>query len=181
MRKIKMIGLVLIAIFVFIACSQYEITQEAQSANYHIFTTEDENFLIKTYINKLDFKDNEEISMYSTIEYIGAEDSIMIWSGEPYFHYTIYNGQEYFNEGLTLDILKTTVLKKGEIYTIPFLKSSGYCENDPNASFWKNYYAEKELKLPKGKYFFTAYTDFSLDEEQVEKVVLKIEFEVKVD
>ncbi|AKL95053.1 hypothetical protein CACET_c16040 [Clostridium aceticum] len=181
MKKIKVIGLILIYVFVFGACSQYETTQEAQSANDHIFTAENENFLIKTYINKLDFKDNEEISMYSTIEYIGEEDDITIWSGEPYFHYTIHNGQEYFNEGLTLDILKTTVLEKGEVYILPFSKSGGYCANDPNANFWKNYYAQKELKLPKGEYFFTAYTGFSLDKEQIEKVTLKIAFEVKVN
>lgn len=148
--------------------------------DYDTFTTEDENFQVKTYINKLKFKENEEISMYSTIEYIGEKDSITIWSGEPYFHYKIYNGQEHFNEGLTLDLLKKTVLNKGEIYTIPFSKSGGYSEDDHKADFWKHYYSEKELKLPKGKYSFTAYTDFSLNEKQVEKVTLKIEFEVKV-
>lgn len=147
----------------------------------NVFTTADENFLVKTYINKLEFKENEEITMYSTIEYIGEKDSITVWSGEPYFHYEIYDGKEYFNEGMTQDILKQTVLNKGEIYTIPFSKSGGYSEEDPKADFWKQYYSEKELKLPKGKYSFTAYTDFSLNKEQVEKVTLKIKFEVKVD
>ena len=152
-----------------------------QILDYNVFTTEDENFLVKTYINKLEFKEKEEISMYSTIEYIGEKDSITIWSGEPYFHYEIYDGKEYFSEGMTQDILKQTVLNKGEIYTIPFSKSGGYSEEDPKADFWKQYYSEKELKLPKGKYFFTAYTDFSLNKEQVENIMLKIEFEVNVN
>ncbi len=147
----------------------------------NVFIAEDKNFLVRTYINKLEFKESEEISMYSTIEYIGEKDSITIWSGEPYFNYTIYNGQEYFNEGVMLTMLKSTVLTKGEIYTIPFSKSGGFSEDDPKADFWRKYYSEKELKLPKGEYSFSAYTAFTLDEEQVEKVILKTEFEVKVN
>lgn len=161
--------------------AQINSCQKIRKLDYDVFTRKDENFLVKTYIDKLVFKENEEISMYSTIEYIGEKDSISIWSGEPYFHYTIYNGQEYFNEGLTKDILKQRTLNKNQIYTIPFSKSGGYSADDPKADFWKDYYAEKELKLPKGEYFFTAYTDFSLYEEQVEKVALTIDFEVKVN
>ncbi|MBU5677648.1 YobA family protein [Alkaliphilus sp. MSJ-5] len=160
--------------------AQINTCHQVKILDYNIFTTEDENFLVKTYINKLELKENEEISMYSTIEYIGEKDNITIWSGEPYFHYTIYNGQEYFNEGITEDLLKQTVLNKGEIYTIPFSKSGGFSGDDPKADFWKHYYSEKELKLPKGEYSFTAYTDFALTEEQTEKVTLKIDFEVKV-
>lgn len=33
---------------------------------------------LTTYINKLEFDENEEIKMYSTIEYIGEEDIIIL-------------------------------------------------------------------------------------------------------
>lgn len=146
----------------------------------HVFTASDENFLVKTYIKSLQFKEDEEIDLYSTIEYIGEKDSIDIWSGEPYFHHMIYKDGEVLSGGLTLNILKKTELKKGEIYTIPFSKSGGFDEDDPEAAFWKDFYSEKALKLPKGEYTFSAATSFTLDEEQQEKVQLKTEFIVEV-
>lgn len=147
----------------------------------YVFTDSDENFIVKTYIEKLQFKQVEEISLYSTIEYIGDKDSIDIWSGEPYFHHMIYKNGEVISGGLTLDILQKTELKKGEIYTIPFSKSGGFSEDDPDADFWRDFYSEETLKLPKGEYTFSAITSFTLDEEQQDKVQLKTEFTVEVN
>ncbi|MDF2653766.1 MAG: hypothetical protein K0R19_240 [Bacillota bacterium] len=145
-----------------------------------IFTASDENFLVKTYIGKLKFQEAEEISLFSTIEYIGAKDSIDIWSGEPYFQHIIYKNGEIFCGGFTQDILKKTELKKGEIDTIPFSKNGGFDEDAPDAGFWRDFYSEKELRLPPGEYVFSAITDFTLDKEQKQEVVLKTEFPVEV-
>jgi hypothetical protein len=147
----------------------------------YVFTASDENFLVKTYIEKLQFKEVEEISLYSTIEYIGENGSIDIWSGEPYFHHMIYKDGEVFSGGSTLHILQKTELKKGEIYTIPFSKSGGFSEDDPDAEFWRDFYSEKALKLPSGEYTFSSITSFTLDKEQQEKVQLKTEFTIEVN
>jgi hypothetical protein len=178
-KKIMYLSII-VAVFILTACTQNTVTPKVQNTDFEIFTAEDGNFRVKTYINKLEFEKDEEINMYSTIEYIGGKESIRIWSGEPYFHHIIYSGKEYFNQGLTLTLLKQTVLRKGEIYTLPFVKSGGFSEDDPKADFWRKYYSEKELRLPKGEYTFSGGTAFSLDEDQKEKVVLKTEFTVKV-
>jgi len=155
---------------------------EIRLLDFTVFIEQDENFVVKTYIDKLTFDENEEIIMYSTLEYIGEKENITLWSGEPYFHHEILNEEgEYFNQGITLTILKTTVLEKGETYIIPFSKSGSYTEDDPRADFWKEYFSEKELRLPSGDYTFKAYTEFSLDEDQTERVNLSIEFEVRVE
>ena len=147
----------------------------------YAFTVEDENFRVMTYIEKLSYKENEEISLYSTIEYIGHKSSITIWSGEPYFHHMIYRNEEEFSGRITLSILKTTELKKGEVYTIPFSKNGGFSEDDADAEFWRSFFSEKELRLPKGEYDFTAVTSFTLDKDQTERVNLKNEFKVEVE
>ena len=147
----------------------------------YVFTASDENFLVKTYIKKLQFKESEEIDIYSTIEYIGEKDKIEIWSGEPYLHHMIYKNGAVFTGGFTLNMLKKTELKKGEIYTILFSKSGGFSEDDPDADFWRDFYSEKTLKLPEGEYTFSAITSFTLDKEQQEKVLLKTEFNVEVN
>lgn len=146
-----------------------------------VFTANDENFSVKTYIEKLKFQEDEEISLYSTIEYIGPKDSVEIWSGDPYFQHMIYKNEEIFCGGSTLQLLKKTELKKGEIYTIPFSKNGGFDEKDPDAEFWRDFYSEKELRLPPGEYVFSAITDFTLDEAQKDRVALKTEFPVEVN
>ncbi len=146
-----------------------------------VFAVSDENFEVKTYISKLSFDEEEEISLYSTIEYIGDKSSITIWSGEPYFHHMIHKGEEVFSGGLTLDVLQGTELKKGEVYNIPFVKSGGFSEGDEDADFWRIFFAEKELKLPAGEYTFEAVTSFTLDEAQKERVQLKNQFKVEVN
>ncbi len=41
--------------------AQISTCYEIKVLDYNTFTTEDENFLVKTYVNKLEFKENEEI------------------------------------------------------------------------------------------------------------------------
>ena len=161
--------------------AQIHTSYHIKLMEHPVFLAEDENFRVRTYINQLILEENREITLYSTIEYIGSKDAITIWSGEPYFNYTIFDGQEYFSQGVTLSVLKATQLKKGEVYTLPFAKSGGFSQDDPKAEFWQQFYAEKELRLPKGDYTFRAYTDFALDEDLKEKVDLAVEFQVKVN
>ncbi len=151
------------------------------ASEHETFTVEDKNFRVKTTISRLAFAKGEEIDLYSTIEYIGENESITIWSGDPYYHHTIYKGDQCINGEITHDVLKKTTLKKGEIVTIPFSKNGGFDEKDPDAEYLKQYFSEKELKLPEGEYVFAAKTAFTLDQEQKDRVILKNEFTVKVN
>ncbi|HQA59311.1 MAG: hypothetical protein GXY97_11160 [Clostridiales bacterium] len=180
MKRKKILTLILVLAIMLAGCSQAGANLEAADAEPMVFEAGDENFAIKTYINKLEFDEGEEIKLHSTIEYIGQNESIAIWSGEPYFHHLIHDGDKYINSDIVLGILKETVLKKGEVYTIPFSKSGGFTREDPDAEFWEKYFSEKELRLPTGDYTFTAVTDFCLDMDQEEKVTLRTEFKVKV-
>lgn len=38
------------------------------------------------------------------------------------------------------------------LYTIPFVKSGCWSNDDTDAEYWKSYYKDKELKLPTGEY-----------------------------
>lgn len=144
-------------------------------------SNEDDLFKLTVYIDKLQYKPNEVINMYSTLEYIGDEQSIDIWSGRPYFKYIIFDGTNYFCEDIQLDILEKNTLVKGKIYTFPFVKSGGYSEDDPDKEFWQEYYKDKELKLPKGEYQVTAYCDFSFNDEiPFDEYSNKVEFKIIV-
>lgn len=181
MKRNKIFMLILVLVLILAGCSQVGSNREAAGEGPMVFEARNENFAIKTYIDKLEFNENEEIKLYSTIEYIGKNESIRIWSGEPYFHHLIHDGDKCINSSVVLDVLKETVLKKGEVYTIPFSKSGGFTQEDPDVKFWEKYFSEKELRLPAGDYTFTAVTDFCLDMDQEKKVTLKTEVKVKVN
>lgn len=64
--------------------------------------------------------------------------------------------------------LSPTEFKQGKTVAYPFVKSGGYSSNDPDAAFWKSFYAEKELRLPAGTYLVTASSNFALTQDVLE-------------
>lgn len=133
-------------------------------ANWNVFTQADSNFVVKTYINKLEFTENEEIKWFSTVAYVGKKDSITTWSGDPNFKYVIFDRKDYYATDFQNDILMKTVFKKDSVYKKPFYKAGGWDGDDPKAEFWEAYYKNPKLQLPKGNYTFKAFSDLSLSE-----------------
>lgn len=155
--------------------------EEFDLNKYKSYVNKDELFKITVYISDENYKSNEPISMFSTLEYLGKEESIDVWSGRPYFNYIIVKDEIYFSEGIVEDILMKSNFKKDEVYLIPFRKSGGYSADDPDYEFWKNYYSDPELKLPEGTYAITAFCDFSLSEDILSsRYENKVEFEIEV-
>lgn len=150
-------------------------------SKYKSYINEDDIFRVAVYINEEHYKSTEPIIIFSALEYLGDEESIDVWSGRPYFNYTIFKDGEYFCGGATLDSLEKTNFKKEEINLIPFEKSGGYSEDDSDYVFWKDFYSDPELKLPAGTYTITAYCDFSLSEDILSsRYENKLEFEINV-
>lgn len=51
-------------------------------------------------------------------------------------------------------------LQSGEPLTVPFEKSAGWGQDDPNADFYRDWSADPVLHLPAGTWLVTAYSDF---------------------
>lgn len=155
---------------------QYDVSQ------WLSFTNKDDQFSVTVFINKLNFKVNEKIDLFSTVEYIGEKSEIDTWSGRPNFKYTIFDGTNYYCEAMQLDIKVKTTFKKGEVYTYPFKKAGGWSEDDPKADYWRAYYSDPELKLPAGTYEITAFCDFSLSETAtVDNYNREVKFQITVE
>lgn len=128
--------------------------------------TEDlnKNFRLNLYTDKDNYRNNEQINIWATLEYIGSNDQITIWHGLPYVSFTITDGKRFNAGGTFEDILTSTVLDKGIIYTYNYSKGGGYEENSPDADFWRKFYNQKEMYLPKGYYTIKVQGAFSLSE-----------------
>ncbi|MBP3964671.1 hypothetical protein [Paenibacillus lignilyticus] len=128
----------------------------------------DDLFEMKLNIAKTTFAKDEPIVYSASLTYIGEGDSITIWGGHTYIGFTVTDGKKFNMEGANTSELVATKLVKGKTTEYPFFKSGGYGADDPDAGFWRTFYAEKELRLPPGTYYISAVCSFSLTEEVVD-------------
>jgi hypothetical protein len=128
----------------------------------------DDQFEMKLNIAKTKFKVGEPIVYSASLTYIGNNKSILIWGGHTYILFSVTDGKKIKMEGVNTLELTATKLNQGETHEYPFFKSGGYTANDPDAGYWKKFYAEKDLILPAGTYLITARSFFSLTEKVID-------------
>ncbi len=153
-----------ITILTFTACGNKVNEKEKEKSSDIAVSTKDDIFELKMYIDKNTYTQDQVIKCYATLEYIGEEDSITVYSADPLVGFSIKDDKYFDGEYNAWTILKTTTLEKGEIVRFDYAKSGGWSAEDPNADFYKNFYSEKELILPIGKYEISTMIACSLDE-----------------
>lgn len=143
---------------------------------------QEEVFKFDLYSEKPTYKTTEPIRLWSVIEYIGKNEEITVWSGDPPIGFIISDGKDFKTGGLVHTILMPTTYKKGVEYRIDFAKSGGYSADDPKADFWKSFYAEKDLYLPEGVYTVSSGFGFSASSNSRETDYLQTrELTIKVE
>ena len=122
----------------------------------------DQNFKLTLYSDKENYIQNEQINIWAELVYTGDNNTITIWHDIPYVSFTITDGKKFNTGGMFQDILTSTVLEKGKVYTFPYGKTGGFDADAPDAAFWQKFYSQKELYLLKGTYTVSATGAFSL-------------------
>lgn len=81
-----------------------------------------------------------------------------------------------------LDLLTSTILLKDKLYKFDYVKNGGYSEDDPKADFWRKFYQEENLYLPKGEYTVKVSGAFSIfeDTEKSKSNLIKV-IKIKVE
>lgn len=167
MRMLLQIILLFIVLSVFYGCQQPAAPGD-QNADRNPTENKDTIFELNVYSDKQIYKTSDAIKIWTVLKYIGDKSEIKIWHGDPYINYSITDGKDFNLDGIRHDILTSTILKKGEQYRYDYIKSGGYSNDDPKASYWKKFFEEKELYLPEGEYIIKAYSDFSLTENVID-------------
>ena len=138
-------------------------------------------FELKLYSEQTEYKTTDIIKLWATLRYTGKEEQITIWHGEPYLVFQITDGKKFDVNGVMLTILKSTTLDRDTLYRTNYVKSGGYDANADDASFWKMFYDEKELYLPKGEYTVRVYSAFSMTSDVIDsEVTLQDTLKIKV-
>jgi hypothetical protein len=176
-RKILLI-LMLLFVLPLSSCQKEEITTVIIREGRQVAESFDDNFRVILYSEKDNYSNIEEIDIWGTIEYIGPEDSINIYSGEPCAGFIVESEGIQFISNLVLTILKTTSLEKSVIYEFPLMKVGGFSEDAEDADFWRDFYAEERMLFPKGEYQLTFLTGFYTDTDSDFQLSVQYQFEV---
>jgi hypothetical protein len=123
------------------------------------------DFELNLYSDQTTYNTTDKIKIWATIKYIGKDKTAKIWHGDPYINFQISDGKSFDISGVTNTILASTVLDRNKLYTIDYVKSGTYSENDIDVDKWKKFYAEKDLYLPQGEYKITIRGTFFLNKE----------------
>ena len=139
-------------------------------------------FEMAIFSDKKIYKTTDAIKIWAMLEYVGKNDTVTIWHGDPYIVFSITDGKDFNSDGFVATVLTSTDLIRGELYRFDYQKSGGWDANDPNAGFWENFYKESDLSLPAGEYTVTALGDFSLTENVADSQSgLSCDLKIKVE
>jgi hypothetical protein len=172
-ENVMRVGLVFLLALLLTACGTKEQKKEIDAnvlerMNSPKLVHRDELFELKLNIEKTTFLAEEPIPYSASLTYIGDGDSFTVWGSHTIVGFRITNGLDFDMEGASTLELAATKLLKNKTVVYPFVKSGGYSNDDPKADFWREFYSEKELTLPPGKYLIEAVCVFSLDESVVD-------------
>ncbi len=166
MKKIVFWLTLMVLVIAGAACTA--LVDEAEPA-----TMSDGVFKLSVSTDKTEYTADEAVSCYATLEYVGGEDSMTIYSGDPLVYLTIEGGR-FAGDYAINDILMTTTLSKNEPVRFDFVKSGGYGADDEDAPFWESWFAEPQLLLPAGEYTISATVDGFFDENDYAGTAYKL-------
>jgi hypothetical protein len=94
----------------------------------------------------------ERIDVEATVANDGADPIVLSGSGSGFVFFSVTRVEDALTSGppVWTDDCVPHVIPPGEPNVIPFAKSGGWSEGDPNAAFLRTYFSEPELSLPSG-------------------------------
>lgn len=144
------------------------VVRETALLGANSVTQANNDFIMTLNSDKLTYNTTDIIRIWGTLEYVGDNDTIEIWSGCPFMLFSISGGHDIDFGGVlggaTVDVLVSSVLERGRVYHFDYQKSGGWSTDDPNAEYWENFFGEEDLLLPVGEYTITLNGGFSLSE-----------------
>jgi hypothetical protein len=125
----------------------------------------------------------EPIAVRAALEYDGplARASLVgSGSGLVLFGIRLVDGPIEVTPAATADCVPYTI-ERGQPHVAPFAKSGGFSNDDPNALFYREFFAHPQLRLPVGRWVITALARFFVGECGMDPRELSVEVEILVE
>ncbi|MBA2275999.1 MAG: hypothetical protein H0W00_04775 [Chloroflexi bacterium] len=121
----------------------------------------DELFALTIGADRSRYAADEPIEIATTLRYIGDEPATVSSSGAGLVAFGIEQLDGPVDAGWARnDDCARFDYRPGEVEAIEFQKSGGYSNDDPMADFWREFFADPELRLPAGQYRITARAEY---------------------
>jgi len=94
----------------------------------------------------------QRIDVEAVVTNDGPEPIVMSGSGSGFVFFSVTRLEDGLTSGepAWTDDCVPHIVNPGEPVVVPFAKSGGWSEEDPNAAFLRTYFSEPELTLPSG-------------------------------
>lgn len=161
-------------------------TDNSSAASENNISCGDKDFEMNLYTDKKVYKTTDKIDIWSTIKYVGAKDKIKLYhpgsyGSDTYFYYTISDGEKFNIDSVINMMAKTTNLVKNKLYKHDYVKSGGFDADAPDATFWEEFFEEKNLYLPEGEYTITTKSAFSVKSHSDKGPELTCKLKIEVE
>ncbi len=123
---------------------------------------EQDGFRLELRTDKQTYTTDEPITIAATLTYIGPENSVAVYHGDPMVTFDLaeLSGRREMG-GVVHDVCRQTVLTKGKPIAIAYTKSAGWTGEDPNAAFYQGWMQDPLLHLPAGSWNVVVAGDFA--------------------
>jgi hypothetical protein len=126
----------------------------------------DESFELVLRVGSARYGANQPIDASATLSYLGPEAGIdLVGSGSGLIGFTArqLDGRLAITGGHTADC-QTYRLDRGRPMEVPYAKSGGWSNDDPDAAFYKAFFADPVFRLPRGRWLISASAGFTVGE-----------------
>lgn len=123
--------------------------------------TQDEAFELVLRLPRLSWTEGEPIEAEATLTYRGPQPVIRVFgsgSGLVLFALAQVGGVIQIGPAATADCVPR-VLERGVPLVVPYKKSGGFSATDPNAAWYRAFFADPLLRLPEGRWELSALAE----------------------
>jgi hypothetical protein len=125
-------------------------------------TDADAAFTLRIRAESVEYRFGEPIQIRAWLMYLGPKDQELLagsFSGIVLYSWEQLNGPLRRGNSLRLNC-QPYVINRGQPIDIPFGKNGAFSGDDPDAAFWRQYFADPAFRLPVGRYRIHAKTFF---------------------
>jgi len=141
---------------------------EVQHVRGTVSEASEGDFVYRLVVGKEQYETGDNIELYAELEYIGKEDSVVIYHAGSPFYFPIYEKTRQYDITYSMITpLLSTTLNKGEPLRERYTGSGGYSEDQDSKAYIAFMKEIMGSSFPVGQYVVSGFADFYVSDEKL--------------